>query len=497
MKISSNGLEFQPRSSIQLLSTKTLSTFTRCAAACDQLVSCRTFDYDSTSKQCRLFEGDSSTGSIISSSSSTSFVGSIRIAADLYSPIHNLSCQFCEQNRYEVCSMNTSTCQCPEHAYWNGYICALQLFTNDTCENAIECRSDLNLTCTFDCSSQSSRCAPLASTSKYGSVVFLDKKMYLIFDFETFCFFTDANVSSTMLIGATVAGQCDDGLNTNYTAILEPWDVLVVGGSKTLYVADSVHRLLAFAPGTRTSQSLRSFPSWPTILYFDNRTNSIYVSVIMAHRIYIWPSNQTIPSSGITYSNCSMNWLYQPSGVVVDSLGNVYIASYQCNWVTKWAPNATSSTLIAGSSTGAWGSTSLLLNTPHGLALDEINSFIYVVDRFNNRVQRFPLNGSGIGVTVAGGNGFGSAANRFNGPTDMFLSKIDGSIYVADCYNNRVQKWRRNATFGTTVAGDPSGVAGNSSYLLNLIFGLAIDDEEKYLYVGDCNNNRIQRFSLP
>ena len=176
MAISSNGLEFQPRSSIQLLSTKTLSTFTRCAAACNQLVSCHTFDYDSASKQCRFFEGDSSTGSIISSSSSTSFVGTVRISADLYVSIRNLPCQFCEQNRYEVCSMDTSTCQCPEHTNWNGYICALQLFTNDTCENTIECRSDLNLTCTFDCSSQSSRCAPLASTSKYRSFVFLDKK---------------------------------------------------------------------------------------------------------------------------------------------------------------------------------------------------------------------------------------------------------------------------------------------------------------------------------
>ena len=166
MVMSSNGLEFQPRSSIQLLLTKTFSMFTPCAAACNQLVLCRTFDYDSTSKQCRLFEGDSSTGSIVSSSSSTSFVGTVRISADLYSSIHNFPCQACEQNRYEVCSTNTSTCQCPAHTYWDGYICALQLFTNDTCENSISCRTDLNLSCTFDCSGQSSRCAPSASISK-------------------------------------------------------------------------------------------------------------------------------------------------------------------------------------------------------------------------------------------------------------------------------------------------------------------------------------------
>ena len=468
---------------------------TLCDAACNQLVSCRTFDYDSTSKQCRLFEGDSSTGFIVSSSSSsTSFVGTVHISADLYSSVQNLSCQVCELNRYEVCSVQTSTCQCPKDTYWNGCICALQLFINDTGENTIMCRSDLNLTCSFDCSSQSSMCTPSVSTSKYRSFVFLDNQTMTYF--EIFCLFPDTNVSSTMLVGATVAGPCNDGSNTNYTSILQPWDVLVLDDNKTLYVADSVNRLVAFTFGQRTGQSLRGFSSWPTVFYFDNRTSSIYVSVMMTHRVYILPSNQTIPSNGVSYPNCSSNWLYKPSGIAVDSVGNVYIASYQCNWITKWTPNATNSTLIAGSSTGAWGSTNLLLNTPHGLALDEINSFIYVIDRFNNRIQKFPLSGSGIGVTVAGGNGVGLAANQFNGPTDIFLSKIDGSIYIADGYNNRIQKWQRNATFGITVAGSSSGLAGNTSYLLNLIFGLAVDDEEEYLYVADCNNNRIQRFSL-
>lgn len=191
MKKSSNGFEFQPRSSIQLLSTTTFPKFIHCAAACNQLVSCRTVDYDSSSKQCRLFEGDSSTGSIVSSSSSTSFVGTVRISVDLYSSVHNFPCQTCEQNRYEICSTNMSTCQCPSHTYWNGYICALQLWTNDTCENTIVCRSDLNLSCKFDCSSQSSRCAPSNFTSKYRSFVFLLRKQIVNrqSNLRYFCFF--------------------------------------------------------------------------------------------------------------------------------------------------------------------------------------------------------------------------------------------------------------------------------------------------------------------
>ena len=151
MIFSSMGKEFQPQNNIQLLSTKTIPTKIRCAAACNQLLSCRTFDYDSVSQRCRLFEGDSTTGSIIASSSSTSLVGSILISSTLYSSTHNQPCQTCQENRYETCVTNTSACQCPSHSYWDGSICALQLFGNDQCNFTDSCRWDLNLTCQRDC----------------------------------------------------------------------------------------------------------------------------------------------------------------------------------------------------------------------------------------------------------------------------------------------------------------------------------------------------------
>jgi DNA-binding beta-propeller fold protein YncE len=191
-----------------------------------------------------------------------------------------------------------------------------------------------------------------------------------------------------------------------------------------------------------------------------------------------------------------MYWPSSPSGIVVDSVGNVYISSYFCNWVTKWAPNANSATVAAGSSSGTSGSDSLSLIHPYNLALDEANSWIYVADRYNHRIQRFVLGGSGVGVTVAGGNGQGSAANQLNNPIDIYRSRFDGSIYIADSSNNRVQKWGINATSGITVAGSPNGAVGQTSYLMSLTYSLAVDYDENYLYVSDSDNSRIQRFSL-
>jgi hypothetical protein len=166
MTLSSTGLEFNPENSNQLISQTTTQSRTLCAMACNQLLSCRTLDYDSVSKRCRLFQGDSSTGSIISSASPTSVVATVRISAILYSSVHNQPCQACQYDRYEICSTNTSTCQCPTHSYWTGTVCALQLFENATCSRWNSCRKDFNLTCTPDCYGNTPKCSQAYSDSK-------------------------------------------------------------------------------------------------------------------------------------------------------------------------------------------------------------------------------------------------------------------------------------------------------------------------------------------
>ncbi|CAF0866509.1 unnamed protein product [Rotaria sp. Silwood1] len=468
MELTSMGLEYAPNNQIQLIVTETIQTKTLCSAACNQLPSCRIFDYDLISKRCRLFEGDSITGSIISSSSSTSIVGIVRISSNLYLSIHNQFCQACPENRYEVCSTNTNKCQCPVHTYWNGSVCALQLFENDTCTQPDACRSDLNLTCTTDCYGNWPKCLPT------------------VFDNTTLL---------PMPFGVTIAGACNGSSSTNQTLLSAPADILL-GYNNTLYVGDNTNQFFIFNLNNRTGQVLKSYSNWPSFLTLDNRTSNIYITLMYAHLAYIWPTNKTIPPSGISYSNCSMSWLYFPTGIVVDSIGNVYISSYSCHWITKWAPNAINGTVVAGSPSGTPGTDSLSLYVPYALALDESNSYIYVADRYNHRIQRFLLGGSGIGVTVAGGNGPGSAVNQLFRPTDIHISRMDGSIYIADSYNNRIQKWQKNATFGITVAGSSIGIAGHTPFLMSMTYGLAVDYAENYLYVSDSGNNRIQRFFL-
>jgi len=298
-----------------------------------------------------------------------------------------------------------------------------------------------------------------------------------------------------MRFGVTVAGGCNGNASTNQPILTYPEGILL-GYNNTLYVGNASGKFLVFELNNRAGRILTSFSGQPARLSLYENTSNIYLTVPDVNLAYIWPTNQIIPPNGISYNNCSMEWLSHPNGIAVDSVGNVYISSLPCNWVTKWAPNATTGTLAAGSPIGAAGSDNQSLDVPRDLAIDETNSFMYVSDGNNNRIQRFVLGGSGIGVTVAGGNGPGFANNQLNTPRGIFLSRVDGSLYIADTSNHRIQKWESNATFGITIAGSSTGIAGNASYLLNQPIDLAIDDEENYLYVSDSTNNRIQRFSL-
>jgi DNA-binding beta-propeller fold protein YncE len=67
----------------------------------------------------------------------------------------------------------------------------------------------------------------------------------------------------------------------------------------------------------------------------------------------------------------------------------------------KWGPNATSGILVA-EMTGVPGNSSQQLHGPYGVYLDENNSYLYIADYDNHRIQRYSLNTTTNATTVAG-----------------------------------------------------------------------------------------------
>jgi hypothetical protein len=103
--ISGLGQEFVPvDNSLPPLLTCTAKTLLYCHLECNKRADCRTFDYDADSRQCRLWDADMTTGSIVASPSKPqSSVGTIQLSPSIYVNIQNQSCDKCFQSRYETC----------------------------------------------------------------------------------------------------------------------------------------------------------------------------------------------------------------------------------------------------------------------------------------------------------------------------------------------------------------------------------------------------------
>eukprot|EP00928_Gymnodinium_smaydae_P000463 TRINITY_DN10176_c0_g1_i2.p1 TRINITY_DN10176_c0_g1~~TRINITY_DN10176_c0_g1_i2.p1 ORF type:complete len:620 (-),score=112.45 TRINITY_DN10176_c0_g1_i2:100-1959(-) len=121
------------------------------------------------------------------------------------------------------------------------------------------------------------------------------------------------------------------------------------------------------------------------------------------------------------------------------------------------------------------------------------NGDIYVLDQDGTRVQRLrdPHDGSGKveAVTVAGGLGEGPAATQFGG-TNLLVTD-DGTLYISDHTNQRVQRWKRGASSGETVAGGNG--RGSAANQLSLPGGLAVTGDGT-VFVADICNHRVVKW---
>jgi hypothetical protein len=123
---------------------KNLILFILCVV-CNKNIQCRTFDYDSESFVCRLFEGSIETGQVVPSGSMMSRVSAVHLVRNLYIGFGE-PCIECIQSRYLICSSN-GTCQCPLNTVWNGSQCINQRYEDANCLDNQWCRNDISFLC--------------------------------------------------------------------------------------------------------------------------------------------------------------------------------------------------------------------------------------------------------------------------------------------------------------------------------------------------------------
>ncbi len=116
--------------------------------------------------------------------------------------------------------------------------------------------------------------------------------------------------------------------------------------------------------------------------------------------------------------------------------------------------STTTTTLPCGTFLTTWGSSGTgdgQFNYPEGVVVDGSGN-VYVADSFNNRIQKFTSTGTFLTTWGSSGTGDGQFNYAVGVATDG-----SGNVYVADYGNNRIQKFDGNGTFLTGWGGGGSG----------------------------------------
>ena len=210
--------------------------------------------------------------------------------------------------------------------------------------------------------------------------------------------------------------------------------------------------------------------SWAVNIY----GNDMYIADNGNGRIMKWTIGDSV---GTVVAGASGEISYSVHRAALDKDGNLYVADAGNNRILKYPPDDEYQ-VVAGMDGE--------LYSPWTVAVDDEGNF-YASDEGEHRILKYVPGVAGYTV-VAGGNGAGSDANQLYAPHSMDIDPTDGTLYIADTYNDRIQKWAPGATEGITVAGGDG--SGPTEYQLSQPYDVHLDFTGKF-YISDGGNNRI------
>jgi streptogramin lyase len=198
--------------------------------------------------------------------------------------------------------------------------------------------------------------------------------------------------------------------------------------------------------------------------------------------------------------------LYDPTGVAVDSAGNVFVADFNNQRIRRVDATTGIITTVAGNGVpdfiGDGGlATDASLRYPNGVAVDGAGN-LFIADWGNERIRRVDaVTGiistvAGTGIPGVGGDGGLATGASLNSPTG---AAVDGSgnLFIADYGNQRIRRVDAVTGIITTVAGiGVQGFAGDGGLATDASLsnptGVAVDGAGN-VFVADTANQRIRR----
>ncbi|HTR75364.1 MAG TPA: hypothetical protein VMH33_08935 [Solirubrobacterales bacterium] len=177
--------------------------------------------------------------------------------------------------------------------------------------------------------------------------------------------------------------------------------------------------------------------------------------------------------------------LSYPTGIATDARGDIWVGDPDANRVEKWVSshfyNATTAPTFIRS-IGTYGTTPGHLNAPSGVAVDA-QGRLWVADYFNDTLQRY--NSKGEFETLVAGEGHGPG--QLIGPQRPVIS--GGHVWIADTGNNRIEEFEESGKYVGSF-----GEGGEAAGKFDLPGGSAIDPNHR-VWVADTLNSRVQELT--
>jgi len=335
---------------------------------------------------------------------------------------------------------------------------------------------------------------------------------------------------TTTAVVTTLAGSFGLSGSTNQTAALARFSTpsgAVVSSTGDIYVTDAANGTIrkvtslgvvtTFA-GTAGAQGSVNGTGAGAMFYKPlgiarDASNTLFVADPVAHvirKITSDGSTTTLagyPATvGATNDTGSLASFRDPSAMVADASGNLFIADTGNHTIRKVTPAGVVTTfagtaLLSGSANGTGAEARF--NGPKGLAIDASNT-LYVADTGNHAIRK--ITSAGVVTTLAGSAGTAGSTDatgalaRFRAPAALAVDSAGSTLYVADTGNYTLRKITVATGAVTTLAGS-AGLTGTTegtgtAARLGLIQGLGLDSTGTTLFAADTSGNTLRKIII-